>query len=135
MRVQLKYATLPVPLGAIAAHYWFNVLDPARGRCERWEVWQRKDAGGLAFGHLHCNLKRPDEGVGGGPAVLVQEWDGEVASRLASVLKESARAYPFRDRYLPWPGPNSNTFVAWVLRRSGIEAPLLSWKALGKGFA
>jgi hypothetical protein len=135
MRVQLRCATLPVPLGAVAAHYWFNVLDPVCGRCERWEVWQRRNAGGFAFGHLHCNLKRPDEGVGGGPAVLVQEWNGEVAARLESVLKESARTYPFRERYLPWPGPNSNTFVAWVLRRAGLDLSVLSWKALGKGFA
>ena len=46
MVVQLKYATLPAPLGAFAVHYWFTVLDPATGGCDRWEIWQSKDAGG-----------------------------------------------------------------------------------------
>ena len=26
------------------------------------------------------------------------------------------RAYPYPDTYRTWPGPNSNTFVAWVAR-------------------
>ena len=135
MLVRLMHASLPAPLGVVAAHYWFNVLDAQRGACDRWEVWQRRNAGGLAFGHLHCNLKGPEEGVGGGPAVLVRQWDGSSALFIEKILKEASAAYPYRHRYLPWPGPNSNTFVAWVLRQAGMDASLLSWKAIGKGFA
>jgi hypothetical protein len=40
-------------------------------------------------------------------------------------------SYPYRDTYRAWPGPNSNTYVAWVLRRSGVSADL-SPKAIGK---
>ena len=109
------------------------VSDPATGRCDRWEVWQSKDAGGTSVGHLHCNLKAPDEGVGGGPARTDAEWRGAEASRIVSVLKDVENRYPFCDRYLPWPGPNSNTFVAWVLREAGIEFPL-HWKALGQSY-
>ena len=134
MVVQLKYATLPVPFGAFAVHYWFTVLDPASGRCDRWEVWQSRDAGGESVGHLHCNLKTPDDGVGGGPAQVDSEWQGEEAARIHSVLKDVRKTYPFRDRYLPWPGPNSNTFVAWVLRQAGIHFDL-HWKALGQDYA
>jgi len=134
MLVRLMYASLPAPLGVVAVHYWFNLLDPC-GACERWEVWQRAHAGGLAFGHLHCNLKGPDEGVGGGPAVLVREWDGDSAFHLEEVLRKAQGIYPYRHHYRPWPGPNSNTFVAWVLRQAGMEPSLLSWKAIGKGFA
>jgi hypothetical protein len=134
MVVQLKFATLPAPFGAIAVHYWFTVLDPASGKCDRWEVWQAPDAGGESVGHLHCNLKAPDEGVGGGPAKIDAEWRGEEASRIHSVLQQTRENYPHRHRYVPWPGPNSNTFVAWVLRQSGI-AFQLHWKALGQDFA
>ena len=134
MVVQLKYASLPVPLGAIAAHYWFNVVDPVSGACDRWEVWQRKNAGGVSIGHVHCNLKQPDDGVGGGPAQLAAEWSGDAARQIFAILERAWKEYPYRDRYLPWPGPNSNTFVAWVLRAAGIEFPL-PWKAIGKDYA
>ena len=39
MKVELRYATLPSPLGLFSAHYWFVVWD-ADGS-HRWEVWQK----------------------------------------------------------------------------------------------
>jgi hypothetical protein len=132
MRVELRCATVPF-IGAIAEHYWFVVFDSRTGDCERWEVWQTKDAGGRSFGHVHCNLKEPGAGVGGGPARISAEWRGEEAAKIQAVLNKTEDLYPHRDRYLPWPGPNSNTFVAWVLREAGI-AFALPWKALGKDF-
>lgn len=128
MLAQLKFASLPAPLGLVAVHFWFTVGD------DRWEVWQRRDAGGKSFGHLHRNLKARDEGVGGGPARLAGEWHGETAILLRTTLEDSGRSYPYLDRYRPWPGPNSNTFVAWVLRRAGIDYRL-PWKAIGRNFA
>ena len=68
MKVELRRAPLPW-IGAIAWHYWFVVCDET-GR-HRWEVWQTKNAGGrLCIGHVHCDLKAPDDGVGGGPSCL-----------------------------------------------------------------
>ncbi len=32
-------------------------------------------------------------------------------------IDTAARSYPYGDRYTVWPGPNSNTFVAWIARR------------------
>ncbi len=86
------------------------------------------------MGHLHCNLKAPDADVGGGPAYVHAEWHGEEAQKLASVLRSSETGYPHTHRYLPWPGPNSNTFAAWVLRTAGIDLEL-PWRAIGKDFA
>ena len=131
--MQLRCATLPL-IGAIAEHYWFVVFNDDAGDCRRWEVWQTMDAGGKSFGHLHCDLKEPDADVGGGPTRVVTEWNGESASRISFILEGSEKDYPYRERYLPWPGPNSNTFVAWVLRKAEIEFPL-PWKAMGKDYA
>ncbi len=129
MKVELRYAPLPW-IGAIAWHYWFVVCDDT-GR-HRWEVWQTKNAGGTCIGHVHCDLKDPDDGVGGGPSRRVMEWDGEAARRLCEVLK-NAKAYPYCEHYRMWPGPNSNTFVAWVLREAGIEHAL-DPRAIGRTF-
>jgi len=69
---------------------------------------------------VHRDLKDPDAGVGGGPSRLVFEWEGAAATRIAEVLR-NASTYPYCQRYRMWRGPNSNTFVAWVLREAGVE--------------
>ena len=130
LKVQLKYAPLPY-IGAIAWHYWFVVHDEA-GR-HRWEVWQTKNAGGFCIGHVHRDLKHPDDGVGGGPSRLAFEWQGPEALRLVKVL-EKVQSYPFCERYRLWPGPNSNTFVAWVLREARIDF-VLDPRGIGRRFA
>ncbi len=128
MKVELRHAPLPL-IGAIAVHYWFVVLDDAGG-CHRWEVWQTKNAGGTSYGHVHCDLKGPEDGVGGGPSRLEMSWTGEHAARIAAVLSDPA-SYPQRESYRYWPGPNSNSFVAWVLRRAGIQYAL-HWRGIGR---
>lgn len=131
LRVQLRYASLPFPLGLLAVHSWFVVFEPG-GDCHRCEVWQTKNAGGTSIGHVHRDLKPPDAGVGGGPARIAREWTGAGAERISAVL-ESCSSYPYCHRYLAWPGPNSNTFAAWVLRQAGV-AHRLPWRAFGRGF-
>jgi hypothetical protein len=132
LKVQLRYASLPSVLGLFASHYWFVVLDGAKA--ERWEVWQTRNAGGRAVGHVHRDLKPPDAGVGGGPARVAAEWSGEAAAKIRDVL-EKAEAYPFCFRYRYWPGPNSNTYAAWVLRQAGIHHALprraVGWRYCG----
>jgi hypothetical protein len=129
VKVQLRYAPLPW-IGAFAWHYWFVVTD-ATG-CHRWEVWQTKNAGGTCIGHVHCDLKPPEDGVGGGPSRLATQWDGEAARRILEVLK-NVKTYPYCERYRYWPGPNSNTFVAWVLRQAGVEH-VLDRRGIGRRF-
>jgi len=130
LKVELRYAPLPF-IGAIAVHYWFVVYDDA-GACHRWEVWQTKNAGGRSIGHVHCDLRPPDAGVGGGPSRIAAEWIGSEAAAIKAVL-QNVSDYPHCERYLAWPGPNSNTFASWILRRAGIPHRL-GWMALGKRY-
>ena len=130
MVIELRHAPLPV-IGALAVHCWFVVLDDS-GRRERWEVWQTPDAGGTSIGHVHRDLKGPDEGVGGGAPRTAAKWEGAEAEKILRVLRAVDR-YPHCRRYRYWPGPNSNTFAAWVLREAGIEYPF-PWKAFGARF-
>jgi len=129
LEVQLRYAPLPF-IGRFAWHYWFVVWDDTGAH--RWEVWQTKNAGGTCIGHVHCDLKRPDDGVGGGPSRVAFQWSGEDAQRIARVL-EKAGSYPYCQRYRLWPGPNSNTFVAWVLREAGVDFALNA-RGIGRSY-
>jgi hypothetical protein len=117
--VQLRGATLPPGLGTIAIHHWLLAFDPEEGRWHRWELWQDADAGGTSWGHVHRDLLYPDSGTGGGPYRVFAEWRGEPARRILTALSQSPN-YPHRHRYLAWPGPNSNTYIAWVLREAQV---------------
>jgi hypothetical protein len=121
--VQLRCAPLPGVLGYVAEHHWFLEFDPDDGRWHRWELWQEADAGGTSWGHVHKDLIGVESGLNGYPPRTVAEWRGQAARDLRAALAASA-TYPHRGCYLAWPGPNSNTYIAWVLRRSGVPADL-----------
>lgn len=128
--VQLHRATLPQPLTAFAVHYWFVAWDPDRASWERWEVWQDAGHASPSWGHVHRDLMPPDAGVGGGEGVVERQWYGAEAHALLEVL-HTPRAYPLRAVYRAWPGPNSNTYAAWVLERAHVAADL-DPRAIGK---
>ena len=65
-------------------------------------------------------------------ARTVTEWRGDDARKLRAVL-ERAHAYPHCHLYRYWPGPNSNTYAAWALRKAGL-AHDLDPRAFGKDF-
>jgi hypothetical protein len=57
---------------------------------------------------------------------LLAERRGEAVEGLIDRLEQAVAAYPFPDRYRAWPGPNSNTFTAFVARRLpelGLDLP------------
>ncbi len=119
---QLCYGPLARPADAIAVHHWFLTFDPAEGRWHRWEIWQDADVRPPCWGHVHEDLLAPDE-WNGGPMRTHREWRGHEARAIMAALARSGE-YPDRDKYLAWPGPNSNTYPAWVLRQAGVSAEL-----------
>jgi hypothetical protein len=130
--VQLGYSPLPTALGHVAVHYHFVTFDPDEGRWHRWELWQYPDQGGKSWGHVHRDLLSPEDGTGGGPPRTQREWRGDEARALLAALSRSPD-YPHRDEYLAWPGPNSNTYIAWVLREAGVSADL-DPRAIGRDY-
>jgi hypothetical protein len=67
------------------------------------------------------------------PELLV-DLRGEAAEPLVRRVEAAVASYPYPTSYRTWPGPNSNTFVAWV----GRSVPELRLKlpptAIGKDF-
>ena len=110
--LELRAARIPF-IGGLALHHWF-VLE-GTGAPARWEVWQRADAGGESWGHLHRNLMPPRQGVGNGASWRVHCWRGAAAGALMDRISTSPAHYPWCERYRVWPGPNSNTYVQWIL--------------------
>jgi hypothetical protein len=115
-------------MARFAEHHWFVLGDGSTK--DRWEVWQHRDVGGISWGHLHKNLLAPEAGVGNGPGRCLMRWDGDRAALLQETIRTSPDVYSWTQRYLVWPGPNSNTYVQWVLG----DGYRLGWRAFGKRF-
>ena len=68
------------------------------------------------------------------PPELVVAIEGEAAERLVPRVRAAVAGYPYGEwgRYRAWPGPNSNTFVAHVMREVPELSAVLPPTALGK---
>ena len=47
---------------------------------------------------------------------LLLDVRGEGVDELIKKIDKAAKTYPYRNTYSVWPGPNSNTFIAWIGR-------------------
>jgi hypothetical protein len=126
--VELRVAKIP-GIGLIAVHYWFVIQQNQQN--ERWEVWQRPTRNQTSWGHLHKNLLPFDQGVGKGDSWVETRWEGAEAAQLVDILRNSAANYPDTQRYYYWPGPNSNTYVQWILNQAKLTHQLIP-QAIGK---
>ncbi|MEX2239746.1 MAG: DUF3750 domain-containing protein [Burkholderiales bacterium] len=76
----------------------------------------------------------PDARWFGNEPELLADVRGAAAEPLIPRIERAAQAYPFGDEYRVWPGPNSNTFTAWVTRAvPELEADLPP-TAIGKDY-
>jgi len=71
---------------------------------------------------------------GSRPRVL-KEHRGAGVDELIDAVDRAARAYPWPDTYKALPGPNSNTFIAWIARQVPELDLDLPFSALGSGYA
>ena len=62
--------------------------------------------------------------------ILAQVSEGEVRDHVAQILA-SARGYD-DSVYIPWPGPNSNTFAEKIIRETEGVAVVVDHNAIGK---
>ena len=85
---------------------------------------------------LRQNAYAPDAYWYGNQPQLIGSVTGKTAERLIDKVKVAMAAYPYGNRgdYQVWPGPNSNTFVASILRSVPALELALPPTAIGKDF-
>lgn len=117
-------AGLSPPINDLARHPWVALRD--RGQWERWEVMCCPSDPPTGTGTVERSQIGPlDDHGGGGDDVRVHGvFEGEEAREMIACVRQKAPQYPDRHRYLVWPGPNSNTFVDWLLRACDIPVDL-----------
>jgi hypothetical protein len=128
--VQLRAAKIPI-IGLIALHYWYVVI--RENQQERWEIWQKPSLSRDSWGHLHKNLMPADSGVGNGGSWLATSWTGQLAAQFGEIIENSPETYPYNHCYRYFPGPNSNTYVQWVLNQAD-SSYRLSVRGIGKHY-
>lgn len=65
---------------------------------------------------------------------LIADVRGAAAEGLITPIEEAVAAYPYPHEYGLWPGPNSNTFVAFVARQVPALQLHLPVTAIGKDY-
>ena len=118
--------------GALAVHSWVAFKREDAASYERYEVvgW------GVNQGSpsVRRNLRPPDGRWAGNDPVLLADLRGPEAAAAIHRLEDAIGRYPYPETYVTWPGPNSNTFVAWLAREVPELRVALPPTAIGKDF-
>ena len=118
--------------GYFGVHTWIAVK-PARA--ERFAVYEVNGWRLRRTGSAVVQSDRPPDGrwFGNAPELLV-DVRGPEAEAIVARIDGAVASYPYASAYRVWPGPNSNTFTAHVLRQVG-EIPVdLPPTAIGKDY-
>lgn len=110
--------------GVLGVHTWIVVKLTGAPAYTRYEVmgW----GVGRGFPAVRVNRTGPDNYWFGARPELLLDRRGEGTDALIVKIEAAVAAYPYRDAYRTWPGPNSNTFTAYVARavpELGLELP------------
>lgn len=118
--------------GIFGVHTWI-ALKPAGTR-----FWERLEVVGFGVGTgrpaVRVAAGIPDGRWYGNIPVLLGQLRDEQAEAAIPILHAAARSYPYPNQYTVWPGPNSNTFTAHLVRQvPGLRIDLPA-NAIGKDY-
>jgi len=119
--------------GAFGVHTWYATKRTDETRYTRLEVIGYS----VYWGHDAVRIRggSPDAyWFGNRPTLLREIRGGEDVDAIIDRLHARARAYPYNDTYHVWPGPNSNTFTAYVARSIPELQLELPSTAIGKDY-
>ncbi len=118
--------------GVFAVHTWIVVKPAGAARYSRYEVL----GFGVANGAPAVRVDRmgPDNYWFGARPALELDRRGPGLDPVIEKIREAVASYPYPHEYRAWPGPNSNTFVAYIARRVLELGLALPANAIGKDF-
>ncbi len=118
--------------GWFAVHTWIAAKHTDENSYTVYEVVGWRLGHGLPA--LRIARDAPDRYWYGKKPRLLNEHRGEGVDALITAVDRAARAYPWPDTYKAFPGPNSNTFTAWVGRQVPGLGLSLPFSAIGSGY-
>jgi hypothetical protein len=118
--------------GYIGVHTWIAVKRTDAPRFTVHEVigYRLRRTGTVVV----ASDRHPDGYWFGAKPELLSDLRGVGVDDVIARIEAATRTYPYADTYHVWPGPNSNTFVAWVLRAAPELRADLPPTAIGKDY-
>jgi Protein of unknown function (DUF3750) len=118
--------------GIFAVHTWIAVKPAGAARFTRYEVM----GFGVADGAPAIRVDRtgPDNYWFGAKPRLLLDRRGAGTDALIEKIRAAVASYPYPHEYRAWPGPNSNTFTAYVARAVPALHLQLPSNAVGKDY-
>lgn len=118
--------------GLVADHTWIATKEAGAPSYTVYEVigWRRYQD--LSVVRVSEDL--PDRRWFGAEPIPLVDIRGPEAGGLITKIKDAVARYPYPNSYRAYPGPNSNTFTAWIAREVpelGLELP---FRAIGKNY-
>jgi len=117
-------------------HPWFVINK--KGEISRYEI--RDSLSKKNNSHLLINNQPPFDGI---TKTLLSEkkWgasllgsvEGDLAQKMIMTIEYTPQEYPYTNNYSSI-GPNSNTYLQWILNKFPEFKIQLSWRFIGKDF-
>jgi len=118
--------------GYFGEHTWIAVKPAAAPEFSVYEVtgWRLRRSNTS----VNISQRAPDGRWFGNAPKLLAELRGTLAERAIPKIVAAVDHYPYAASYRVWPGPNSNTFTAYVLRNVPELRADLPATAIGKDY-
>ncbi len=118
--------------GIFGVHTWI-AIKPSGGKQYTvhqvlgWRTWRNLPV-------VVSEQDEPDRSWYGNTPNILLDIRGDEATKLIPKIETAVKSYPYPNQYTIWPGPNSNTFVAWVARQVPQLGLALPTTAIGKDY-
>lgn len=118
--------------GLFGVHTW---VATKRTGASQWTVhevvgWRLRWSSNVVV----ANSRPPDSRWFGAEPELYTERRGPGVDALIDRVEQAVQSYPYAGEYRAWPGPNSNTFTAWIARAVPELELDLPATAIGKDY-
>ena len=118
--------------GWFAIHTWIAAKRTGETRYTVYEVVGWRQHRGLPV--LRIAKDAPDRYWFGEKPRLLVAHQGAGVDQLIDRVEQAAQTYPWKTRYQVFPGPNSNSFTAWVAKQVPELKLDLPFSAIGSGY-
>jgi len=119
--------------GWLAIHTWIAVKATNATEYTVYEVDGWRQSKGLPVLRIENDL--PDRHWNGKRPQLLKEFRGVGIDALIAAVDRAAKCYPWPDTYSIFPGPNCNSFTAWIAARVPELQLELPNTAIGRSYA
>jgi Protein of unknown function (DUF3750) len=118
--------------GIFGVHSWVAFKPRGAAAFTRYEVVGFGVGSGVPA--IRKDRHPPDGYWAGNKPVLLADRRGEGVEEMIDRLRRAVASYPFPSEYRLWPGPNSNTFTAYLARALPEMHVILPPTAIGKDY-